>query len=53
MITLAVLIAILAAIMFGVAICIIVGGVAGIGIVADVLVAIFIVGFCIKILIDR
>ena len=53
MVTLAVLITILAAILFGVAICVIVGGVAGIGIVADILVAVFIIGLFIKMLIGR
>ena len=53
MITLAILIAIIAVVLFGAAICIIVGGVAGLGIVCDIIVAIFIIGLMVKILFNR
>lgn len=52
MITIAVLIALMALALFAVAVCIIVGGVAGLGIVADIVVAVFIIAFVIKILTD-
>lgn len=53
MITLAILIALVSFLLFAGAVCVICGGIAGLGIVADVTVAIFIICFLIKILINR
>lgn len=53
MITLAVLIAIIAFVLFAVAICVIVGGIGGLAIVGDIIVAVMAIGLVLRLILDR